>query len=154
MMFPCCFAHMWDFSVVMIRNRLVAILCVHGQRTHAHSHSHGALHRYFSNREFSFTLKDDVYIRYRSYESEEEMTADIKKMNPYKIDIGAVFSAKVRSPPTPATSSCPLCISHFPLHCLLLSVLSSCLLCISHDTLIHSAPATLFLNTLHKTLCL
>jgi hypothetical protein len=37
-----------------------------------------------------------VYIRYRSYESEEEMTADIKKMNPYKIDIGAVFSAKVK----------------------------------------------------------
>lgn len=99
--------------------------------------------RYFSNREFSFTLKDgtvlqslppqlrrfdrcfdrptpcscalfsryggvltlvravvyipiDVYIRYRSFASEEEMTADIKKMNPYKIDIGAVFSAKVR----------------------------------------------------------
>ena len=26
------------------------------------------------------------------------MTADIKKMNPYKIDIGAVFSAKVRYP--------------------------------------------------------
>eukprot|EP00037_Helgoeca_nana_P014951 m.140414 g.140414 ORF g.140414 m.140414 type:complete len:454 (-) comp22797_c0_seq1:158-1519(-) len=49
---------------------------------------------YFSNREFSFTLKDDVYIRYRSFASEEEMTADIKKMNPYKIDIGAVFSAK------------------------------------------------------------
>eukprot|EP00038_Savillea_parva_P009708 m.185333 g.185333 ORF g.185333 m.185333 type:complete len:452 (+) comp16414_c0_seq1:127-1482(+) len=49
---------------------------------------------YFSKREFSFTLKDDVYIRYRSYASEEEMTADIKKMNPYKIDIGAIFSGK------------------------------------------------------------
>eukprot|EP00035_Acanthoeca_spectabilis_P037359 m.44816 g.44816 ORF g.44816 m.44816 type:complete len:446 (-) comp8574_c0_seq1:2404-3741(-) len=49
---------------------------------------------YFCNREFSFTLKDDVYIRYRSFASEEEMTADIKKMNPYKIDIGAVFTGK------------------------------------------------------------
>jgi hypothetical protein len=28
----------------------------------------------FVNREFSFTLKDDVYIRYRSYANEAEMT--------------------------------------------------------------------------------
>eukprot|EP00041_Stephanoeca_diplocostata_P024698 m.632823 g.632823 ORF g.632823 m.632823 type:complete len:498 (-) comp22579_c1_seq12:376-1869(-) len=49
---------------------------------------------YFSNREFSFTLKGDVYIRYRSYKDEEEMTADIKEMCPYKIDIGAVFTGK------------------------------------------------------------
>lgn len=49
---------------------------------------------YFQNREFSFTLKDDVYIRYRSYATEQEMTEDIKKMNPYKIDIGAVFTGK------------------------------------------------------------
>lgn len=50
--------------------------------------------RDFENREFSFTLKDDIYIRYRSYSSETEMTEDIKKMNPYKIDIGAVFTGK------------------------------------------------------------
>jgi DNA primase small subunit len=49
---------------------------------------------FFENREFSFTLKDDVYIRYRSYANEAEMTADIKKMNPYKIDLGAVFTDK------------------------------------------------------------
>eukprot|EP00040_Diaphanoeca_grandis_P040162 m.261453 g.261453 ORF g.261453 m.261453 type:complete len:455 (-) comp42162_c0_seq1:267-1631(-) len=49
---------------------------------------------YFSNREFSFTLKDDVYIRYRSYHDEAEMTSDIKAMCPYKIDIGAIFSGK------------------------------------------------------------
>ena len=36
----------------------------------------------------------DVYIRYRSYATEQEMTEDIKKMNPYKIDIGAVFTGK------------------------------------------------------------
>ena len=35
-----------------------------------------------------------MYIRYRSYQNEAEMTADIKKMNPYKIDIGAVFTDK------------------------------------------------------------
>jgi len=55
--------------------------------------SYGDKHT-FSHREFSFTLKDDVYIRYKSYETEEEMTKDIKKTCPYKIDIGAVFSTK------------------------------------------------------------
>jgi len=48
----------------------------------------------FTNREFSFTLKDDVYIRYRSYANAQEMEDDIKKMNPYKIDIGAIFTDK------------------------------------------------------------
>jgi DNA primase catalytic subunit len=28
---------------------------------------------YFQNREFSFTLKDDVYIRYLSFANEQEM---------------------------------------------------------------------------------
>lgn len=54
----------------------------------------GADKKVFQNREFSFTLKDDVYIRYQSFKDQAEMTAAIQKRNPYKIDIGAVFTAR------------------------------------------------------------
>ena len=50
------------------------------------------LHR----REFSFTTGDDIYIRYLSYENAEEFRKDLCKKLPYKIDIGAVFSANPR----------------------------------------------------------
>lgn len=47
---------------------------------------------YFTRREFSFTLKDDVYIRYLSFADQKELEKEILKKCPYKIDIGAVFS--------------------------------------------------------------
>lgn len=53
---------------------------------------------YFSRREFSFTLKDDVYVRYLSFATEEEMEKEIQKRQPYKIDIGAVYSTMVGEP--------------------------------------------------------
>ena len=48
---------------------------------------------YVSRREFSFTLEDDVYIRYQSFSSAAELEAEIKKKRPFKIDIGAVYNA-------------------------------------------------------------
>ena len=51
----------------------------------------------FSLREFSFTLEGDVYLRYQSFDSQAALEEGIKKHQPYKIDIGAIFSVRVCS---------------------------------------------------------
>eukprot|EP01038_Epipyxis_sp_PR26KG_P012349 gene12349-16562_t len=48
---------------------------------------------FFPNREWSFTIEDDIYIRYQSFRDQSEMMAAIQKRQPHKIDIGAIFSA-------------------------------------------------------------
>ena len=49
---------------------------------------------YMSHREFSFTLEDDIYLRYLSFSNQEEFEAEMIKKCPHKIDIGAVFNAR------------------------------------------------------------
>jgi len=48
---------------------------------------------YFLRREWSFTIEDDIYIRYQSFRDKGEMMAAIQRRQPHKIDIGAVFTA-------------------------------------------------------------
>jgi DNA primase small subunit len=48
----------------------------------------------FTHREFSFTLQDDIYVRYQSFDDQHELKECVKKSLPYKIDIGAMFNYK------------------------------------------------------------
>ena len=49
---------------------------------------------YISKREFSFTLQDDIYLRYLSFSSADDLQNEMVKRIPHKIDIGAIFNAK------------------------------------------------------------
>ena len=46
----------------------------------------------FAKREFSFTLANDIYIRFLSYNSLDDWKADMVKKVPHKIDMGAVYT--------------------------------------------------------------
>jgi len=50
--------------------------------------------KYWRKREFCFTMKDDVYIRYQSYQTMGEFRTQLKKKCPYKIDLGAIYNAE------------------------------------------------------------
>ncbi|KAK3733447.1 hypothetical protein RRG08_051212 [Elysia crispata] len=65
----------------------------------------GVPKHYFTNREFSFTLKDDVYIRYQSFSDQQDFEKELQKKCPYKIDIGAVYSHRPKDHKTVKSSA-------------------------------------------------
>ncbi|KAF9194179.1 hypothetical protein BGZ51_000760 [Haplosporangium sp. Z 767] len=48
----------------------------------------------FMNREFCFTLIDDTYIRFQSYRTVDEFKQELARLNPAKIDLGAIYNIK------------------------------------------------------------
>ncbi|KAJ1272780.1 hypothetical protein BS78_06G228300 [Paspalum vaginatum] len=47
---------------------------------------------YVGRREFSFTLENDIYLRFQSFNNAAELESSIKEKCPFKIDIGPVYS--------------------------------------------------------------
>lgn len=59
------------------------------------NHEHAPT-KLFSNREFAFTLQGDVYLRYQSFVTADELKKQVLQMNPTRFEIGPVYSARVR----------------------------------------------------------
>lgn len=58
---------------------------------HAHSPT-----KSFTHREFAFTLQGDVYLRYQSFQTAEDLKKQACSLNPTRFEIGPVYSAKAR----------------------------------------------------------
>ncbi|TFK44518.1 hypothetical protein BDQ12DRAFT_701971 [Crucibulum laeve] len=56
--------------------------------------------RLFTHREFAFTLPGDVYLRYNSFSSAEELKKQVCQLNPTRFEIGPVYSARPRDKKT------------------------------------------------------
>lgn len=50
----------------------------------------------FTHREFAFTLPGDVYLRYNSFGSADELKKQVCQLNPSRFEIGPIYSARVR----------------------------------------------------------
>ncbi|KAH6914182.1 DNA primase catalytic subunit [Coprinopsis sp. MPI-PUGE-AT-0042] len=56
--------------------------------------------RMWTHREFAFTLQGDVYLRYKSFNTAEELKKDVCNLNPTRFEIGPVYSARPKDKKT------------------------------------------------------
>ena len=50
--------------------------------------------RLFTHREFAFTIQGDVYLRYHSFNTAEDLKKQVCALNPTRFEIGPMYSAK------------------------------------------------------------
>ncbi|KAJ3268350.1 primase, DNA, polypeptide 1 (49kDa) [Terramyces sp. JEL0728] len=68
--------------------------------------SYGNFVKYsFLNREFSFTLQSDSYLRFLSFKDADELKNEILRLCPVKIDIGAIYNIKPKDKKTVQASA-------------------------------------------------
>lgn len=53
------------------------------------------LDNYLMKRELVFILKDDIHIRYLSFNNSSQFADMLSRKTPYKVDIGAVYNYPV-----------------------------------------------------------
>lgn len=61
--------------------------------------------RLFTHREFAFTLQGDVYLRYNSFNTAEDLKKQVCALNPTRFEIGPVYSARPKDKKTVRPSS-------------------------------------------------
>ncbi|TIB70083.1 hypothetical protein E3P77_00133 [Wallemia ichthyophaga] len=61
--------------------------------------------RQFTNREFAFTVKDDIYLRYLSFSTWDDWKKETLRLNPSRFEIGAVYTARPRDKKSLAPSA-------------------------------------------------
>ncbi|KAF9559887.1 prim-pol domain-containing protein [Agrocybe pediades] len=71
--------------------RLYPFKSIFNWLNHEHSPS-----RLFTQREFAFTLAGDVYLRYNSFTTADELKKQVCQLNPTRFEIGPVYSARPR----------------------------------------------------------
>ncbi|KZT62405.1 prim-pol domain-containing protein [Calocera cornea HHB12733] len=58
-----------------------------------HDHTPSKL---FTHREFALTLTGDIYLRYNSFATVEDFAREIKRLNPSRFEVGAIYNARPR----------------------------------------------------------
>ena len=49
----------------------------------------------WTHREFAFTLQNDAYLRYLSFNDADELKRQVLKLVPQRFEVGAIYNAKV-----------------------------------------------------------
>lgn len=70
--------------------RLYPFKSIFGWLNHEHEPTH-----LFTHREFAFTLQGDVYLRYNSFATADELKKQVCELNPTRFEIGPVYSGRV-----------------------------------------------------------
>lgn len=61
--------------------------------------------RAFTHREFAFTLSNDAYLRYNSFQTAADLQREVVRLNPSRFEIGPVYSGRPRDRKTLAKAA-------------------------------------------------
>ncbi|RDB25171.1 DNA primase small subunit, partial [Hypsizygus marmoreus] len=90
------FLHAVDVEVMLtFYRRLYPFKSIFNWLNHEHTPT-----RLFTHREFAFTLQGDIYLRYNSFNTVDELKKQVCQLNPTRFEIGPVYSARPKDKKT------------------------------------------------------